>query len=58
MNPSSPPPPKQKKNNKKQKVILCFVISNYGLVCGLFVGVGVGKGYEILSMPLLKFFLV
>jgi hypothetical protein len=45
-------------NNKKQKVILCFVISNCGPVCGLFVGVAVGKGYEILNMPLLKFFLV
>jgi len=25
-------------------------------VCGLFVGVLVGKGYEILNMPLLKVF--
>ncbi len=53
-----PSPPLTKKNNKKQKVILCFIISNCGLMCGLFVGVAVGKGYEILSMPLLKFFLV
>jgi hypothetical protein len=55
MNPSSLPPPNKK---EKEKVILCFVISNCGPVCGLFVGVAIGKGYEILNMPLLKFFLV